>query len=116
MCGRPPPRQNGCAMSARLEPNAGVAPGGLRAPVAVPAVARSPSRGVRRRLADLRLEQFVMGAAIVALGILVVFPLLSLFVSSIWGEEGPTLGNFTEALSSRLYLTPLYNSLILGSW
>jgi iron(III) transport system permease protein len=103
-------------MSARIDQSAAVAPGGLRAPAAVPAVAGSRSRGLRRRLADLRLEQFVMGAAIIALGILVVFPLLSLFISSIWGEEGPTLGNFTEALSSRLYLQPLYNSLMLGAW
>src|SRR5215218_8058097 len=103
-------------MSARIDQSAAVAPGGLRAPAAVPAVAGSRSRGLRRRLADLRLEQFVMGAAIIALGILVVFPLLSLFVSSIWGEEGPTLGNFTEALSSRLYLQSLYNSLMLGAW
>jgi iron(III) transport system permease protein len=103
-------------MSARLDSSPGAVAGGIRAPAAVRTAGSRRRRGLRERVAALRLEQFVMGAAIVALCVLVVLPLLSLFIGSIWGEEGPTLGNFTEALSSRLYLQPLYNSLVLGAW
>jgi iron(III) transport system permease protein len=89
--------------------------GRLGAAGAVPSLS-ARAGAVRRRLSGLRLEQFVMGAAIAALAVLVVLPILSLFVGSIRGEDGPTLGHFADALSSRLYLQPLYNSLILGAW
>jgi iron(III) transport system permease protein len=95
-------------MSARLEPSV-VAP-------AIPVPARPQSRSLRRRLSGLRLEHIVMGAAVFALMVLVVFPILSLFIGSIWGEDGPTMGHFTEALTGRLYLNALLNSLILGAW
>jgi iron(III) transport system permease protein len=95
-------------MSARLEPSV-VAP-------AIPVPARPHSRSLRRRLSGLRLEHIVMGAAVFALMVLVVFPILSLFIGSIWGEDGPTMGHFTEALTGRLYLNALLNSLILGAW
>src|SRR3954447_5554953 len=104
-------------MSAGLEQKAGAVAVGLSAPATlVPPLRASQPRGWRDRLADLRLEQFVMGAAIIALCVLVVLPLLSLFYGSLQGEEGASLSNFTEALSSRLYLTPLFNSLVLGAW
>jgi hypothetical protein len=102
-------------MSAGLDRNAGGLAAALRPP-AVPSIAVTRAAGLRRRLAGLRLEQFVMGAAVVALCVLVVLPLVSLFVSSVWGEDGPTFAHFAEALSSRLYLQPLYNSLVLGAW
>jgi iron(III) transport system permease protein len=63
-----------------------------------------------------RLETGVMGAAVVALIVLVVLPLLFLLVSSVRGEEGLSLEHFTEALSGRLYLQALINSLVLGAW
>jgi iron(III) transport system permease protein len=52
----------------------------------------------------------------VALIVLVVLPLLFLLVSSVRGEEGLSLEHFTEALSGRLYLQALINSLVLGAW
>jgi iron(III) transport system permease protein len=64
----------------------------------------------------LRLEQFVMGGAIVALIILVVLPLLWLFYGSLKGEQGLSLDHFSEVLSGRLYVNALLNSLILGAW
>jgi iron(III) transport system permease protein len=64
----------------------------------------------------LRLEHFVMGAAIVALIILVVLPLLFLLIGSLKGPEGMSLDHFSEVLSGRLYVNALKNSLILGAW
>lgn len=69
------------------------------------------------RLADtFSLERVVVGGAVLALAVLVVLPLSSLLVSSVWGEAGPTLEHFAEALSGRLYLQALINSLVLGAW
>jgi iron(III) transport system permease protein len=75
------------------------------------------SQGRRRRPAtNLRLEHFVMGAAVVALIILVVLPLLFLLIGSLKGPEGMSLEHFSEVLSGRLYVNALKNSLILGAW
>lgn len=63
-----------------------------------------------------RLESLVMGGAIAALFVLVVLPLFFLLIGSVWGESGFTLEHFTEALSGRLYLQALLNSLMLGAW
>jgi len=71
--------------------------------------------GARRNLLP-RLETCVMGAAVVALIVLVVLPLLFLLVGSVRGEEGLSLEHFTEALSGRLYVQALVNSLVLGAW
>lgn len=69
------------------------------------------------RLARLfTLESLVMGGAIAALFVLVVLPLFFLLIGSVWGESGFTLEHFTEALSGRLYLQALLNSLMLGAW
>jgi len=57
-----------------------------------------------------------MGAAIVALIILVVLPLLFLLIGSLKGPEGMSLEHFSEVLSGRLYVNALKNSLILGAW
>ena len=57
-----------------------------------------------------------MGAAIVALIILVVLPLLFLLIGSLKGPEGMSLDHFSEVLSGRLYVNALKNSLILGAW
>src|SRR5215213_11978094 len=75
-----------------------------------------PPLGRRRPHSRLRLEHFVMGAAIVALIILVVLPLLFLLIGSLKGPEGMSLDHFSEVLSGRLYVNALKNSLILGAW
>src|SRR5918998_2497629 len=72
-----------------------------------------PRTGFRTRL---RLEHFVMGAAVVSLIILVVLPLLSLLLGSVRGEHGLSLEHFSDVLSGRLYMQALKNSLILGAW
>ncbi|GGH19552.1 ABC transporter substrate-binding protein [Alsobacter metallidurans] len=64
----------------------------------------------------LRLEHVVMVLGVALLAILVVLPLATLMKSSIWGEDSPTLEHFREALEGRLYLTALWNSLVLGFW
>jgi iron(III) transport system permease protein len=64
----------------------------------------------------LRLEHVVMGAAVVALIVLVVLPLLFLLIGSVRGPEGMSLDHFSEVLSGRLYVNALLNSLILGAW
>jgi iron(III) transport system permease protein len=80
----------------------------------------SQAHAGRRRLGARgllpRLETCVMGAAVVALIVLVVLPLAFLLVGSIRGEEGLSLEHFTEALSGRLYVQALSNSLVLGAW
>jgi iron(III) transport system permease protein len=57
-----------------------------------------------------------MAAAILALIVLVVLPLLFLLIGSFKGEQGISLEHFSEVLSGRLYVNALKNSLILGAW
>ena len=76
--------------------------------------AERTSAGRRWRLP--RLETWVMAAAVAALIVLVVLPLLFLLVGSVRGEAGLSLEHFTEALTGRLYLQALQNSLVLGAW
>ncbi len=64
----------------------------------------------------LTLESLVMGGAIFALFVLVILPLFFLFIGSIWSDGAFTLEFFREALSGRLYLQALINSLVLGAW
>ena len=63
-----------------------------------------------------RLETSVMGAAVIALLVLVVLPLVFLLAGSFRGEEGLSLEHFNEAVSGRLYVQALRNSLVLGAW
>lgn len=64
----------------------------------------------------VRAEAFVMAGAAVALAVLVVLPLGSLVWASITEEGRLTLAHFREALSRRLYVQALRNSLVLGVW
>ena len=57
-----------------------------------------------------------MVAAAFALIVLVVLPLGFLAWGSLSGEGRLTLEHFAEALSNRLYVTALRNSLVLGVW
>lgn len=63
-----------------------------------------------------RTQNLVLALAVSCLAVLVVLPVGSLLISSFWGESGLTLEFFKEAFSSRLYLMPLLNSLMLGAW
>ena len=81
----------------------------------VGSVSRSGRRRVGPRLLP-RLETSVMGAAVVALLVLVVLPLVFLLAGSFRGEEGLSLEHFNEAVSGRLYVQALRNSLVLGAW
>lgn len=79
----------------------------------------SISRARRRRVGPRllpRLETSVIGAAIIALLVLVVLPLVFLLAGSFRGEEGLSLEHFSEAVSGRLYVQALRNSLELGAW
>src|SRR6478752_2120128 len=75
-----------------------------------------PGPAPRQPHTRLRLEHCVMAAAVVALIILVVLPLLFLLTGSLKGEHGLSLDHFGEVLSGRLYVNALFNSLILGAW
>lgn len=81
-------------------------------PAAARAEAREGSPGAPR----LRLEHVVTGGATVALVVLIVLPLLSLLWGSIAGEDALTASYFVRAVSNRLYLQALLNSLVLGGW
>jgi iron(III) transport system permease protein len=56
-----------------------------------------------------------MAAATLALIVLVLLPLAFLVAGSVTADEGVTLAHFREAVSSRLYVQALRNSLILGA-
>jgi len=58
----------------------------------------------------------VLGIGAAALLVLVVLPLGFLAWSSVTDEGRLTLDNFRTALSQRLYVQALWNSLILGTW
>ncbi|HVY59095.1 MAG TPA: iron ABC transporter permease [Xanthobacteraceae bacterium] len=62
------------------------------------------------------LDRVVMTGAVLAIIVLVVMPVSSLIVGSVRSDDGFGLGHFREALSGRLYLQALWNSLVLGSW
>jgi iron(III) transport system permease protein len=64
----------------------------------------------------LGFDRVVMGTAVLAIIVLVVMPVGSLILGSVRSDEGLGLGHFREALSGRLYLQALWNSLVLGSW
>ena len=57
-----------------------------------------------------------MAGTVLALLVLVVLPLGFLVWGSVSTGDGVTLAHFRDALSSRLYLTALRNSLVLGLW
>ncbi|PYM92389.1 MAG: hypothetical protein DME04_15210 [Candidatus Rokuibacteriota bacterium] len=57
-----------------------------------------------------------MAGAVLALLVLVMLPLAFLVWGSVTTGDGVTLAHFRDALSSRLYLTALRNSLVLGLW
>src|SRR5262245_16356315 len=69
--------------------------------------------GARR---PLRMEHVVMGVSALALLVLVVLPLLSLVWGSVSADGRPTLAHFREAVTGRLYVQALKNSLVLGAW
>src|SRR5262245_776577 len=73
-------------------------------------------RAARRPARRLRIEHYVMAAAIVALIVRVVLPRLWLLYGSIKGEQGVSLSHFGDVLAGRLYVNALLNSLILGAW
>jgi iron(III) transport system permease protein len=83
-------------------------------PSASPRAEDQQAGPARRR--PLRLDILVMSGAVAALIVLVVLPLLFLFAGSIRGEQGLSLENFAEALSGRLYVQAVLNSLVLGAW
>ena len=57
-----------------------------------------------------------MAGAALALLVLVILPLAFLVWGSVSTGDGVSLEHFRDALSSRLYLTALRNSLVLGLW
>ena len=63
-----------------------------------------------------RVLPLIMIAAVAAVTILVVLPIGSLLIGSVWSEDGLTFALFERALSARLYLQALINSLVLGAW
>ena len=56
-----------------------------------------------------------MAGAALALVVLVALPLAFLVAGSVTSESGVTLAHFRDALSSRLYVQALRNSLVLGA-
>jgi len=63
----------------------------------------------------VRAEHVVMAGAALALVVLVALPLAFLVAGSVTSEGGVTLAHFRDALSSRLYVQALRNSLVLGA-
>jgi iron(III) transport system permease protein len=63
----------------------------------------------------VRAEHVVLAGAALALVVLVVLPLVFLVAGSLTADDGVTLAHFRDAVSSRLYVQALRNSLILGA-
>ena len=94
--------------------------------MATPGIAAEPDRRIaeaashdaarRPGVAWLSLENLTMGAAVLAVIILIVLPLCALLAGSVLSPEGLSLTHFREVFSSRLYTQALINSLILGAW
>ena len=76
----------------------------------------TPDAAGLSRAAWFSLENLTMGAAVLAVIILIVLPLCSLLAGSVLSAEGVSLTHFREVFSSRLYTAALINSLILGAW
>jgi len=70
----------------------------------------------RQSRSPIGLDRIIMGGAVVSLIILVVLPIGSLLLGSVWGDHGLTIDYFRDALSGRLYVQAVLNSLILGAW
>ena len=68
------------------------------------------------RRPSFRVEHIVMAVSVLAMVVLIVLPLAFLLLGSLTAEGHVTLANFREALSSRLYVQALRNSLVLGLW
>jgi iron(III) transport system permease protein len=84
---------------------------------AKPAVSLAAGERVERSWAAVfSFENLIMGAAVAAVVVLIVMPLCALLIGSVLAEGGLSFAHFQEAFSSRLYTTPLLNSLILGAW
>src|SRR5687767_14526967 len=64
----------------------------------------------------VRAERGVMAGAALALLVLVVLPLGFLVWGSLSSDGRLTFEHFREALSGRLYVQALWNSLVLGAW
>lgn len=64
----------------------------------------------------MRADRIAMALALLAILILVVFPIFSLLLGSMRADGGISIENFREALSGRLYVQAILNSLILGLW
>lgn len=82
-----------------------------------PAASLAAGERVERSWAAVfSFENLIMGAAVAAVVVLIVLPLCALLLGSVLAEGGLSVAHFQEAFSSRLYTTPLLNSLILGAW
>src|SRR5215470_2054464 len=68
------------------------------------------------RTMRIGLDHVVMAGAVLCLVVLVVLPVGFLMWGSLNGESGLSVENFREALTGRLYVQALENSLILGAW
>src|SRR5688500_6249882 len=64
----------------------------------------------------VRAERVVMAGSALALLVLVVLPLAFLVWGSMTADGRLTFEHFREAVSSRLYVQALRNSLVLGAW
>src|SRR5439155_1661522 len=60
-------------------------------------------------------EHVVMAGAALALVVLVALPLAFLVGGSLTGDDGLTLAHFRDAVTSRLHVQALRNSLVLGA-
>ncbi|MGH7344255.1 MAG: ABC transporter permease [Candidatus Rokuibacteriota bacterium] len=75
----------------------------------------TPRQPVPVSLRFVRAEHVVMAGAALALVVLVALPLTFLVAGSVTDDGGFTLAHFRDAMSSRLYVQALRNSLVLGA-
>src|SRR5262249_8716819 len=73
-----------------------------------------PATNAAPRTMRIGLDHVVMAGAVVCLVVLVVLPVGALMGGSLVADGGISLDNFREAVTGRLYVQALMNSLILG--
>ena len=82
------------------------------------AIDSAPSRGIWykvRSFLNAKLVNIFAGGLFALLAIFLLYPIISVLVKSLWGEDGFTLDYYAEFFSYNFYYWSLINTLILGT-
>src|SRR5438045_8472777 len=72
------------------------------------------SRGLGLKRFDSTLPVWI-GAALFVI-FLMLLPLGAIFITSVYGETGLSLGNYLQVFTDEVYLKAIWNSLVISFW